>query len=176
MRTAAAGGLPQPVHMPAPEARALRGLLAAHRQLITARAKICNVVRGMLRQTGVRLAARELSSRLGWQRLFHAGFGTDLMHITAAYYDSFLALTKSIHELDQQLARRREKAEPRAARLKTMPRVGRIAALTFVAAVDDVKRFPSSRKLIGYSGLAPLCDRAATARRTVLSAARDGLS
>jgi transposase len=36
-----------------------------------------------------------------------------------------------------------------------MPKVGRIAALTFVAAVDDVDRFPSSRKLVGYSGLAP---------------------
>lgn len=60
--------------------------------LITARAKLCNVVRGMLRQTGVQLVARELSSLAGWQRLLHAGFAHDhLLHITAAYYDSFLA-------------------------------------------------------------------------------------
>jgi transposase len=149
------GGLPCPVHMPAPQARELRGLLVARRQLVSARAKICNVVRGMLRQTGVRLVARELSSKVGWQRLFHAGFEHDhLMHIVAAYYDTFLALTKSIHELDGKLAEL-EKNEPRATRLKTMPRVGRIAALTFLAAVDDVNRFPSSRKLVGYSGLAP---------------------
>jgi len=32
---------------------------------------------------------------------------------------------------------------------------GRIPALTFLAAVDDVRRFPSSRKLVGHSGLAP---------------------
>ena len=48
-----------------------------------------------------------------------------------------------------------ERKDGRVARLKTMPKVGRIAALTFVAAVDDVHRFPSSRKLVGYSGLAP---------------------
>ncbi len=148
-------GLPHPVHMPGPEARELRGLLVARRQLVSARSKLCNVVRGMLRQTGVRLPARELSTPAGWKRLFAAGFEHDhLMHIVSAYHDSFLALTKSIHELDQQLAER-EKNEPRAARLKTMPKVGRIASLTFLAAVDDVHRFPTSRKLVGYTGLAP---------------------
>lgn len=149
------GGLPCPVHMPGPEARELRGLLVARRQLVSARTKICNVVRGMLRQTGVHLVARELSSKAGWQRLFHAGFEQEhLMHIVAAYDDSFQALTKSIQKLDGKLIEL-EKKEPRATRLKTMPRVGRIAALTFLAAVDDVNRFPSSRKLVGYSGLAP---------------------
>ncbi len=148
-------GLPHPVHMPGPEARELRGLLVARRQLVSARSKLCNVVRGMLRQTGVRLPARELSTPAGWKRLFASGFEHDhLMHIVSAYHDSFLALTKSIHELDQQLAER-EKNEPRAARLKTMPKVGRIASLTFLAAVDDVHRFPTSRKLVGYTGLAP---------------------
>jgi transposase len=167
------GGLPQPVHMPGREARELRGLLVARRQLINARTKICNVVRGMLRQTGVHLAARELSGQAGWQRLLHAGFEHDyLLHIVAAYYDSFLALTKSIHELDQQLAQC-EKNEPRATRLETMPRVGRIAALTFLAAVDDVHRFPSSRKLVGYSGLAPTV-RQSSERTEYGSISREG--
>lgn len=147
--------LPHPVHMPGPEARELRGLLAARRQLVSARAKLCNVVRGMLRQTGVRLPARELSTSTGWKRLFDAGFEHDhILHIVTAYYESFLALTRSIRELDQKLTEK-EKRDPRAARLKTMPRVGRIASLTFLAAVDDVSRFPTSRKLVGYSGLAP---------------------
>jgi transposase len=147
--------LPHPVHMPGPQARELRGLLVARRQLVSARTKLCNVVRGMLRQTGVRLPTRALSTLIGWQRLLDAGFEHDhMLSIVAAYYESFLALTRSIHELDQQLAVH-EKNEPRAARLKTMPKVGRIASLTFLAAVDDVNRFPTSRKLVGYSGLAP---------------------
>lgn len=46
------GGLPQPVHVPSRPTRALRGLLVARRQLIAARTRLCNTVRGMLR--GVR--------------------------------------------------------------------------------------------------------------------------
>lgn len=148
-------GLPHPVHMPGAKTRALRGLLVARRQLVSARTKLCNVVRGMLRQTGVRLPSRALSTQVGWQRLFHAGFEHEhLLHIVGAYYESFLTLTKSIRQLDAQLAEH-EQNEPRATRLQTMPKVGRIASLTFLAAVDDVHRFPTSRKLVGYSGLAP---------------------
>lgn len=148
-------GLPGPVHMPGRDARALRGLLAARRQLISARTKLCNVVRGMLRQEGVRLPARALSTKAGWERLLVDSFShPHLMTIIRAYYQSFEALSRSIRELDRKLAER-EREEPRAARLQTIPKVGRIAALTFLAAVDDVDRFGSSRKLVGYSGLAP---------------------
>ncbi|MFP4052622.1 MAG: transposase [Phycisphaerae bacterium] len=45
--------------------------------------------------------------------------------------------------------------DEQAVRLKTMLQVGRIASLTFLAAVDDVPRFDSSRKLVSYSGLCP---------------------
>jgi transposase len=148
-------GLPRPVHMPGHEARGLRGLLAARRQLISARSKVCNVVRGMLRQEGVRLPPRALSTKVGWERLLVDSFAhSHLTTILRAYYPSFEALSRSIRELDRKLAEQ-EREEPRAARLETIPKVGRIAALTFLAAVDDVHRFPSSRKLVGYSGLAP---------------------
>jgi len=141
--------------MPGAAARSLRGLLAARRQLIAARGKLSNIVRGMLRQEGIRLPPRALNSFVGWQRILEQGFAHEhVLQIVSAYYTSFVALAQSIRELDARLALA-EKAEPRAARLRTMPKVGRIGALTFLAAVDDVARFSSSRKLIGYSGLAP---------------------
>ncbi len=149
------GGLPEPVHMPGKETRALRGLLVARRQLVTARTKLCNVVRGMLRQEGVRLPGHALMSVVGWQRLLKGGFEHGhLAAVVAAYFEAFRTLTQSLQALERELAQR-EKTDARAARLQTMPRVGRIASLTFLAAVDDVKRFGSSRKLVGYSGLAP---------------------
>jgi transposase len=147
--------LPHPVHMPGKQARALRGLLVARRQLISARTKLCNVVRGMVRQEGTLLPARGLSTLVGWKQLLGNGFNQPhLAVIVATYFDSFKALTTSIRDLDRELGEREGK-DPRAARLQTMPKVGRIAALTFLAAVDDPKRFASSRKLVGYSGLAP---------------------
>ena len=148
-------GLPHPVHMPQPKIRALRGLLAARRQLVSARTKLCNVVRGMMRQEGVTLPARALSCAKGWKELLAKGFTQPhVAVIVSAYFEPFRKLTESIRELDQQLAEY-ERTDERAARLQTIPKVGRIASLTLLAAVDDVKRFPSSRKLAGYSGLAP---------------------
>lgn len=149
------GGLPEPVHMPGKETRGLRGLLVARRQLVATRTKVCNVVRGLLRQEGVRLPSNALSSIVGWQRLCQQGFEHEhLAVIVGSYFDTFRQLTKSIQALERELAER-EQQDARAARLQTMPKVGRIASLTFLAAVDDVNRFPSSRKLVGYSGLAP---------------------
>jgi len=147
--------LPHPVHMPCDRARALRGLLVARRQLISARTKLCNVVRGMVRQEGTLLPARGLSTLIGWKSLLGNDFNQPhLATIVATYFETFKALTASIRDIDRELAEC-ERQDTRAARLKTMPKVGRIAALTFLAAVDDPKRFPSARKLVGYSGLAP---------------------
>jgi len=109
----------------------------------------------MLRQEGIRLPARALSSFAGWKRLLAHGFEQGhLPVVVASYYDTFVAMTRSIREIEEQLAER-EANDSRVAKLQTIPRVGRIASLTFLAAVDDVHRFSSSRKLIGYSGLAP---------------------
>lgn len=147
--------LPHPVHMPGRDTRALRGLLVARRQLVAARTKVCNVVRGMLRQEGIRLPPNALSSLAGWRRLVAQGYEqSHLPVVLATYFEVFVGLTDSIRDLERKLEEREGK-DARVVRLKSMPKVGRIAALTFVAAVDDVNRFPSSRKLIGYSGLAP---------------------
>jgi transposase len=147
--------LPRPVHMPGRQTRSLRGLLVARRQLISARTKLCNVVRGMLRQEGIRLPARALSSQVGWGRLLAGAYThAHLPLVVAAYADSFAALTRSIQQIDRELADY-ERRDERTARLQSMPKVGRIASLTFLAAVDDVHRFGSSRKLVSYSGLAP---------------------
>jgi transposase len=167
------GGLPEPVHMPGKETRALRGLLVARRQLVAARTKICNVVRGLLRQESMRLPSHALMSWIGWQRLLEQGFEHEhLAVIVASYSETFRRLTQSIQELERELAER-EKRDGRAARLQTMPRVGPISSLTFLAAVDDVNRFGSSRKLVGYSGLAPIV-RASGERTEYGAISREG--
>lgn len=166
-------GLPTPVHVPGVETRGLRGLLVARRKLIQSRTGLCNMVRGMLRQEGTQLPVGALSSQAGWQRVFEKGFEHEhLLHIVASFHQAFLALCQAIRELDVQLAEYERKLTA-AQRLQTIPRVGRIAALTFVAAVDDVRRFSSSRKLVSYSGLAPTV-RQSGSRTTHGSITREG--
>lgn len=149
-------GLPEPVHMPDRPTRELRGLLVGRKQLVQARAKLCNVVRGMLRQEGIRLPSRYFNTFKGWQTMLdkESYVGEHIRPILLTYYESYVSLTRSIQALDKQLAQR-EQQDERAERLQTIPKVGRIASLTFIAAVDDVYRFGSSRKLVRYSGLCP---------------------
>jgi transposase len=148
--------LPRPVHMPSPEARSLRTLLNARRQLLRNRTQLCNTVRGVLRQEGVRLKARGLNSKKAWQEQMSAQYkGAHIPTILRAYYPAFEALTQSLRELNKELKLKAEQ-DPRVELLKTMPMVGVIAALTLIAAIDDEARFTSSRQLVSYSGLAPI--------------------
>jgi transposase len=168
-------GLPHPVHVPDKKTRSLRGLLVARRQLVSARTKLCNVVRGMLRQEGIQLAKGQLNSFVGWQRLSGRSYTHEHIPVVLdTYYQSFVSLSRSIQVLNKQLAKR-ERQDARAARLKTMPKVGRIASLTLLAAVDQVDRFGTSRKLVSYSGLCPTV-RSSGERTEYGSISREGRS
>jgi len=167
--------LPHPVHMPSDPARAMRGVLRARKQLISARTKLCNVVRGMLRQEGIQLPLRALSSYVGWQRVMAREFDRPhLPLIVSAYYESFVTLTRSIRQLEREL-NAQKRADARAARVETMPKVGQITALTTIGALDDARRFPSSRKAVAYSGLAPTV-RSSGERTEYGSISREGRS
>lgn len=149
------GELPEAVHMASDECRELRGMLVARRQLINARTKLCNMVRGLVRQEGVRLISRELNTYKGWEKLLaHRWKPRHLGVIIRTYYDSYCTLTKSIQDLDKDLGER-EKADDRVEKLKTIPGVGKTASQTLLSAVDNIARFSTSKKLVSYSGLAP---------------------
>jgi transposase len=148
-------GLPRPVHVPSMTARAMRGLLKARRQAVRCRASLCNTARGILRQEGVKLAPRKLATQKGWKEIIAWQYKhAHIAPVLKAFFDSFMALTRTIQELDRELKTYAEK-DARIELLKTMPSVGPVAALTLVAAIDKVERFASSRALVNYSGLAP---------------------
>lgn len=149
------GELPEAVHMGSDDCCELRGLLMARRQLIRSRSKVCNVVRGIVKQEGVRLQSRELNTYKGWENILQRRWR--LKHIEViirSYRASYDQLTESIKEIDKALTDR-EKKDPRVDILKTMPMVGKTASQTLLAAVDEMDRFSNSKKLVSYSGLAP---------------------
>jgi transposase len=55
---------------------------------------------------------------------------------------------------------------PEIRRLMTVPGVNVICAATFMAAVGDIRRFESARKLVGYLGLDPRVSQSGTAPAT----------
>ena len=63
-------------------------------------------------------------------------------------------LSAQIAEADDEL-RLLAEADARMSRLMSVPGVGPVTAARFVAAVDDVKRFPTAASLASYLGLVP---------------------
>ena len=74
-------------------------------------------------------------------------------------------LDDRIHRLDRELVPIAN-VDPRVGLLETIPGVGRLLALTLAAEISDVSRFPSARKLIGYSGLSPRVRQSGQSDRT----------
>ena len=64
------------------------------------------------------------------------------------------ALATPIARLEREIAGL-AKPDPRVQALMTLPGVGRLTAMTLVAEIGDIGRFPTARKLCAWAGLTP---------------------
>jgi transposase len=72
--------------------------------------------------------------------------------------DNCLALIDTISPLVAGLEREllaRARPDPRVAALQALPGIGPITAMTLVAEIGDISRFPTARKLCAWAGLTP---------------------
>jgi transposase len=85
------------------------------------------------------------------------------------------ALATPIGRLDREIAAL-AKPDPRIQALMALPGVGRLTAMTLVAEIGDIGRFPSARKLCAWAGLTRRCatPTARSATATSPSRARPG--
>jgi transposase len=153
-RLLAAGEL-DPVWMPDRETQVMRRRLQRRGQLVSARSRSKNQIHATL--------MRCLVGRAPFSDLFGAKgrrwlSGLELPEEERESVDSAL---RQIEFLDSEIeaverliaAAALESAEVR--RLMTVPGVNVICAATFIAAVGEIRRFPSTRKLAAYLGLDP---------------------
>jgi transposase len=63
-------------------------------------------------------------------------------------------LTPIITRLERDLLAH-ARPDPRVQALMALPGIGRITAMTLVAEIGDITRFPSARKLCAWAGLTP---------------------
>ena len=64
------------------------------------------------------------------------------------------ALATPIARLDHEIAGL-AKPDPRVQALQVLPGVGKLTAMTLVAEIGDIGRFPTARKLCAWAGLTP---------------------
>ena len=92
--------------------------------------------------------------------------------VPPVWQQSILTLLGVIDDLDRQLAplerelRPHARADPRVKRLMTIPGVAELLGLTLAAEIGEIARFPTARKLVGYSGLTPTIRQSGQSART----------
>ena len=143
------------VWMPDERARVLRRRLARREQLVRTRTRVKNEVHAVL--------MRRLKGKPPCSDLFGVKGGKWLRALTLPpeEAETVQAALRHIGFLDREieqverLVAKQMLTWPEAKRLMTVPGVNLIAAATFLAAVGDIARFLSSRKLVAYLGLDP---------------------
>lgn len=143
----------QPVHLKAPAARDLRLLLSARDSLGRRVRELDNSVRGLLRGFGLRVPTGARGRLCDLVRDLTAGNPV----LEAAIFPLLSArdaMAKEFAKLDK-LARDQSRNDEVCCRLMTIPGVGAVVAMTFRAAIDDPKRFRSSKSVGACFGLTP---------------------
>jgi transposase len=146
-------GFFKPVHVKSLPAHAVRALILARKKLVGQRVTLENQIRGLAVVFGVRLP-RGLSPAFAEQVIGGskgvAGLSGAMSGLLAARNAVLEAITAIDHDM-KRLARASEACR----RLMTIPGVGQLTALAFVAAIDDPDRFRRSRDVGAYLGLVP---------------------
>jgi transposase len=128
--------------------------LSVRRQLVRQRTGLINQARGLLRGWGVMLPARFFQARGGWKDLQAKRLPEYLRPLLETMKGVYEQLTRAIRQVETTL-KQREHNDERVARLETIPGVGRVSALTLVAAVDKIARFGRAKQLTAYNGIVP---------------------
>jgi transposase len=152
------------VHVPAVEVRAWRSLIEYRQRVLGERTRVKNRLRCLLRSHGL-VAPRGLWTKAGvawlaalsWPTAFEALQRDDLL-------DQLATLNARLKRLTRELDRRAQ-ADPRVARLMTIPGVGPRTAEAFVAYVDELVRFKRAKQVASYFGLVPCQDASAQVNR-----------
>jgi transposase len=119
-----------------------KALLIVRHQLVDMRVRIDNQLRGILKTFGL-VRAQELSEgRPGTESIVAS---------MVAVRDSLIEQITVCDRAIRQLA----KKDAAARRLMTVPGVGPVVALAYIAVIDDPQRFRHSRDVGAYLGITP---------------------
>lgn len=143
-----------PVEHRSVEAQEDLALLRARDQLVQARTKLINHVRGAVKPMGARIRKCDADS---FARQAAGQIPEALRPCLTPLLEVIADLTKRIRGMDREVNRLAEK-HPEVERLQQPAGVGVLTAVAFVRAIEDPKRFKRSRDTGAYFGLVPKLD------------------
>jgi transposase len=139
------------VHIPSKLARERKARCGMRDALVHSRTLLINNVRGFLRATSRRPKA---GSSATFGKRIRALLGVERPGHVEALLTAIEALTEQIRGLEHELAAEAAR-DPVCQRLMTVPGVGWVTALRFVATLDEIGRFADAHRVESYLGLVP---------------------
>ena len=136
-------------------------LIRARDQLVQARTKLVNHVRGAVKSLGGRLTK---CSAEAFPKRAAAELPTTLAPALQPMLELITGLTKQIAAYDREVERIAQTEYPVVARLRGPAGVGALTALTYVLVLEDPTRFRHSRSVGPYLGLVPQLDDSSDSR------------
>ena len=137
-----------------PYARQLKLLLTSRSQIVDTRVSLTNHIRGILREYGIKI---DQGSAIFWNDVGPSLEGLDFepqKRIIKSILDTVAQLKAQELAIEEELKKITEH-DDRIARLQTIPGVGFLTSVAFVAVIDDVSRFSRVDKIGAYLGLVP---------------------
>jgi transposase len=148
-------GLLDPVWTPDERTRALRRLTNRRERIVRARTRAKNEAHGVLsRNLCERPPVTDAFGKAGREWLAGLELPIDERLTLDGCLRQVDFLDGEVVAIDREIAKQ-ALAWPEVLRLMTVPGVNVQTAATFMAAVGDIRRFPSARKLVSYLGLDP---------------------
>lgn len=142
------------VHVPSSWAREAKSACGMREVLVASRTMQINAVRGWLRTSLLRLPkSRSYSFPQRVRELLESKKVPIPLHVELEL-EGITALSGLIARADQAIERLAD-GDERCRRLMTVPGVGPVTSVRFVAALDETPRFCSAHKVESYLGLVP---------------------
>jgi transposase len=143
-------GFCRPVALKSQEAQELRILLKARSHLVHQRCDTERTIRGLLGALGIRFPRGSAKLPMRVQAVLEQR--SELSSAIAPLLSLIAMLSKQTECMDAEIAAM-AKGQSACELLKTVPGVGEITAMAFVATIDDPQRFAKSRSVGAYVGL-----------------------
>ena len=144
--------LPESYHAPA-HVRAWKEEVRLRMSLVRLRVQVKNKIHALLWKSGMR-SPYTLFSRKGLVWLDGQVFSSEVSLAHATYRETLLLLDRQIGEAEQRMIENNKHREE-VKLLITIPGISYLSALTIMAEIGDIARFPTAKKLMGYAGVVP---------------------
>ena len=133
------------------DSHAVRALLASRALLVELKRDLENQIRGLLKNFGLVIGRAKLNTFTSRANELIDG-KPELAAAVEPLLKAREALAQEIEALDRKVVRL-ARSEPQVRRFMTVPGVGPITALCYLATIDDPTRFKKSRNVGAYVGL-----------------------